>query len=94
MWGIPALTDPIAAQAVRVTRPDRAGSLPVPAAGLAHAMAGDRAELARIREWAGRVAAAGPAALLVARPVPDGSQPHYPSAVAAYREMGALVNAL
>lgn len=47
----------------------------------------------RIREWADHVAS-GPAALLVARPDPDGFAPSYPSAVAAYREMSEVIEAL
>ena len=76
----------------QVRRPADASAAP---AGLAQSIVEERFEHARLREWAERLAAAnGPTALLIARPAPDGFSPHYPSAVAAYREMSEVIDVL
>jgi hypothetical protein len=50
---------------------------------------------ARLAEWAERIRTAERAsAPLVERPAPDGERPAYPTAVAAYRELSDLIDAL
>lgn len=74
---------------------DRPAPANVPSAELVRGAVREALDRARLREWAERLDAASvPTALLVARPAPDGLSPHYPSAVAAYREMSEIISFL